>query len=169
MASTPSLKDSSRVFRIVLCTPQQQPLVRLRSVMIDSVSRGRGILRNTPQHAAWIDQGEIAHTPRLVNRLPHSRVETTGEIRNDDLRMPVIDIFHQQMHLEICAERRLAECLQQEAASAEANVGQAVIGPGNVKPKRKVELFRSLKISRGNKGFRFHSREIHRASVFCSN
>jgi hypothetical protein len=85
-------------------------------------------------------------------------MEASGEIQGHDLRMPVVDIFHQQTHLELCAEMRFAGCLQQEAASTVTNTGQPVIGPGDVKPQRELEQFRSLEVGPEYKGLRFDTR-----------
>ena len=77
--------------------------------------------------------------------------------------MPVVNILHQQMHLEVARVHGVVEGLQQEARLAVANVGKIVRGPWDLEAERKIELLRLLEIARRYESLDFDGSEIHGA------
>ena len=77
--------------------------------------------------------------------------------------MPVVDILHQQMHLEVARVDGLIEGLQQEARFAVANVGKVFRGPRDLEAEREIELLRLLEVARRYESLDFNSGEIHDA------
>jgi hypothetical protein len=56
------------------------------------------------------------------------------------------------VQLVVLDERRFVEVLQQEAGGAVADIGQMVVGPGNLEAEVGVELLRDREVGRGDEG-----------------
>jgi hypothetical protein len=77
--------------------------------------------------------------------------------------VPVIDVLHKQVHLEVARVRWLIERLQQEARFSVANVGKIFRGPWDFEAEREIELLRLLEVARRHEGLDFNGGEVHRA------
>src|SRR6202012_524686 len=53
-----------------------------------------------PDHARWVGQREIAHSPLAVLRLAHVHAVLLGELHGMKPRPPGIDVVHQHVHLQ---------------------------------------------------------------------
>ncbi len=92
------------------------------------------------QHATRIEQREIAHRPRLVFRRTHAHPEPPLDTDRLQMRVPVVDVLDQQVHLEVADECRLIEGLQQEGRLAMAYVRQIPGGPLDLEADSCIEL-----------------------------
>ena len=77
------------------------------------------------------------------------------------MSVPVVNVLHKQVHLEITRVDRFVERLQQETSLTMSNVGKIFRRPWNLEPERQVELLRFLEVPRWHERFDFDSGEIH--------
>ena len=77
------------------------------------------------------------------------------------MSVPVVNVLHKQVHLEITRVDRFVERLQQETSLTMSNVGKIFRRPWNLEPERQVELLRFLEVPRWHERFDFDSGEVH--------
>jgi hypothetical protein len=124
------------------------------------------VVRNPPQHAAGIEQREVAHGPGPIGGLADSH----AELRRKGARpcIPGVGVAHQQVHLETGAEGRLVVVLQQEAGAAVTNVSQVLVVPRNLEAERPIEALREREVAGGHERLDLERlQRVHQSVLRC--
>ncbi len=99
------------------------------------------ILRDAPKYAAWIEQFEIAHRPRLIHWLAEFHIEALGDSLFRQMRMPIVNVFNEQMHHEILRVLDDVEILQEKTTFADVKVRNLIICERAGKSDRLIKRF----------------------------
>ena len=112
-------------------------VVRLGSALVVLTSDlPRYVLSYAPQHAARVEKRKVSHRPRPVLGFIHPYSKASLDACSRDMRVPVVDILDEQVHLIMLHEVRFVESLKQKARSPMPDVGEVRGGPRDLEAKR---------------------------------
>src|SRR5882757_1349006 len=112
------------------------------------------VLRDPPTHPGWIAQGEVAHSPRLLDHVGDGHAVGGDEAGVVDLAPPRVDVLDEQVDGQLSGVRLVeVVLLEQERGVADVEVGDAPTVGREVEAQVLIELFGPREVLGGHERF----------------